>query len=86
MVTLNNFQKGETNFLHALRINEFNYLEKISERIAYPLNGYIPKKFTVSLSVMLLIFEQGKSKEQSSLIKIEEIRTISVPFPINYLI
>ena len=70
MITLNNFQKGETNFLHALRINEPNYLDKISERIAYPLNSYTPKKFTVSLSIMLLIFEQGKPKDQSSLIKI----------------
>jgi hypothetical protein len=35
---------------------------------------------------MLLIFEQNREKEQGSLIKIEEIRSVSIPLPINYFI
>ena len=44
------------------------------------------KKFTLSLNILLLFFGQGKVKEEANLIKIEEIRTVSVPMPLPYLI
>jgi hypothetical protein len=50
------------------------------------MKSYVKKKFTISLNILLLIFEEHKPKEEQYLLKIDEIRTISVPFPLAYLV
>lgn len=52
----------------------------------FPLKKYIEKKFTLSLNIVLLFFESNKPKTEEHLIKIEDIRSISVPLPLCYLI
>lgn len=44
---------------------------KISYKLRFPLLKYMPKKFTLSLNILLLFFEQGKPKEEQNMLKIE---------------
>ena len=58
----------------------------MSEKLVYPMVAHQPKKFTLSFSVVLLIFSQQSEKTEQNLIKMEEMKTITVPLPLNYLI
>ena len=51
-----NYTKGDTNFIYAIKLNEDEGSQNISEKVVFPLTRYIKKKFTLSLNVLLLFF------------------------------
>ena len=51
-----NYTKGDTNFIYAIKLNEDEGSQNISEKVVFPLTKYIEKKFTLSLNALLLFF------------------------------